>query len=116
VQLVGQSGGLADLCLQPAGNLTQGVKLLRHARCVLGAFDDGIAGLAIAVRHIRFPLGEVRSAVALVASRFAHGDGLGERQLAEEGLQISGVLAGGVDADVKMGGGKSSLELLQLLE
>ena len=69
----------------------------------LGLFDDGEAGHGLAFGVVGGAFGEVGLLIILVAFGFADGEGHGQVEAAEELLEIGGILAGGVDADVEMG-------------
>ena len=69
----------------------------------LGSFDDSEAGHGLALGVVGGALGEVCLAIILVALGLADGKGHGQIEAAEELLEIGGVLASGVDADVEMG-------------
>src|SRR5271166_5866827 len=81
-----------------------------------GLFDEGEAGSTVAFDGIGLAFGKESFAIALVAGRLANGDGGGERQAAQEGLQVGGVLAGGIDADVEVHGPSALLQDLELLQ
>ncbi|HUY36279.1 MAG TPA: hypothetical protein VMV69_26310 [Pirellulales bacterium] len=67
-----------------------------------GTFGDRKTGAGKAVGGVRFAFGKEGLPVAFVAFRLTDGHRLGPGQAAYETFQVRGVLAGGVDADVKM--------------
>ena len=81
----------------------------------MGSFDDGEAGHGLALGVVGGAFGEVGLLIILVALGFADGEGHGQVEAAEELLEIDGVLAGGVDADVEVGLGMLCVQLLQAI-
>ena len=79
----------------------------------VGLLDDGEAGHGLALGVVGGALGEVRLLIILVALGFADGEGHGQIEAAEELLEIDGVLASGIDADVEVGLRMLFLQLLQ---
>ena len=67
-----------------------------------GPLDEGEAGHGLALGVVGGALGEVRLLIILVALGLADGEGHGPVEAAEELLEVGGVLAGGVDADVEV--------------
>ena len=89
-------------CKRPATSRKQDHRRGRGRRG-LGLLDDGEAGHGLALGVVGGALGEVGLLVILVALGLADGDGHGQVEAAEELLEIGGVLAGGIDADVEVG-------------
>jgi hypothetical protein len=81
-----------------------------------GLLDEGEAGGTVAFNGIGLAFGEEGLALALVTGRLANGDGRGERQSAQKGLQVGGVLASGIDADVEVYGANALLQTLELVQ
>ena len=54
-------------------------------------------------------------AVVLITRRLAERDGLGKGQLAQKGLEVGGILAGGIEADVEVRGGEALLDAAEEL-
>ena len=95
-------GRLLDLGLQAAGDLAQQDHRRRGGWRGVGLLDDGEAGHGLALGVVGGALGEVGLLIILVALGFADGEGHGQVEAAEELLEIDGVLAGGIDADVEV--------------
>jgi hypothetical protein len=93
---------VAGLGLESTGHFAELVELSRHLRRPGGTFGDRKAGAGEAIGGVCFAFGEEGLPVAFVAFRLTDGHRLGPGQAAHEAFQVSGVLAGGVDADVKM--------------
>ena len=113
VESVGGPGGLLDLALQAADDLAEQGHGRRRRRRGGGSLDEGEAGHGLALGVVGGALGEVRLPIILVALGLADGDGHGPVEAAEELLEIGGVLAGGVDADVEVDLGMPAAQLLQ---
>src|SRR5262245_15694470 len=62
-----------------------------------------------------FALGEVRRPIVLVALGLADGEGDGAVEAAEELLEVGGVLAGSVDADVEVGPRMAAAQLIEAI-
>jgi hypothetical protein len=64
--------------------------------------DDGEAGHGLALGVVGGALGEMRLLIILVALGLTDGQSHGQVEAAKELVEIGGVLAGGIDAHVKM--------------
>ena len=102
VQSVDGLGRLFDLGLQAAGDLAQQDHGRGGSRRGVGLFDDGEAGHGLALGVVGGALGEMGLLVILVAFGLADGEGHGQVEAAEELFEIGGVLAGSIDAHVKV--------------
>jgi hypothetical protein len=80
-----------------------------------GALDDGEASHRLTFGVVGGVFGEVGFLIILVAFGFADGDGHGQVEAAEKLLEISGVLSGGVDADVKLSRGMLQMQLAEAI-
>ena len=76
-------------------------------------FDDGKTGHGLAFGVVGGAFGEMGLLIVFVAFGLADGQGHGQAEAAEESLEVSGILAGGVDADVEMGLGVLAMEIFQ---
>ena len=72
-------------------------------------FDDGEAGHGLALGVVGGALGEVGLLIVLVPLGLADGDGHRQVEAAEELLEVGGILAGGIDADVKVRWGSADV-------
>ena len=99
-------------CKRPATSRSRAMGA-RRGRGGLGLLDDGEAGHGLALGVVGGALGEVGLLIVLVALGLADGDGHGQVEAAEEVLEVGGVLAGGVDADVEMGIGMLFMQLIE---
>ena len=115
MKLVGQPGGLASLGIETAGDLAEGDQFGRHFRCGFRIFTQGEAASTVAFGGIGFALGEDGLAIFLITCRLAGGNGFREGKLAEEGVEVAGVLASDIDADAEENVGNTLGELLELL-
>ena len=113
MESVGGPGGLLDLALQAAGDLAQ----QGHGSLGLGRgggpLDQREAGHGPALGVVGGALGGVRLVVVLVALGLADGEGHGPVEVAEELLEVVGVLAGGVDTDMEVDQRMLSAQLLE---
>ena len=116
MQLVGQPCGLAALSFQALDDFAQGM-MARGGRVAGGRFfEQSETSGTQALDGIRLAFGKQGLAVVLVACRLADRDGFGERQTAQEGFQVAGILAGRIETHVEMHCGRAFVELLQLQE
>ena len=107
VELIDESGALADNGLEPARDLTHGAEFERLRRNAGRPLGESEAGGGAGLHGIGLLAAEERGAVVLVALRIAardrHGDSgrlrAGSPDRVQEVQQVVGVLPGGVESD-----------------
>ena len=102
VESIDSLSRLLDLGLQPAADLAEQDRGGRGRGSGVGPFDDSEASHGLALGVVGGAFGEVGLPIILVAFGFADGEGHRQIEAAEELLEIDGILASGIDADVKM--------------
>ena len=103
VQLVDPPRGLLALRLQRRRQVSPRGELLRRGVGFRRPFHDRKAGPAgQTVDRIGLAFGEVHVLIIAVPFRFPNGNGLGKGKLPEKPLQVDGVLAGRIEANVEM--------------
>ncbi len=80
-----------------------------------GRLDDGEACHRLALSVVALAFGEVGFLIIFVAFGFADGDCHGQVEAAEKLLEVSGVLSGGVDADMKLSRGMLHVQLVEAI-
>ena len=93
---------LLDLGFQATGDLAQEDHRRRGGWRGVGLFDDREAGHGLALGVVGGALGEVGLLIILVALGLADREGHGQVQAAEKQLEVDGILAGSIDAHVKV--------------
>jgi hypothetical protein len=102
MQLIDQARALTDHGLESAGDVAEWQQWGWGERVGLGPLGEGVAGTGVSFHGIGLARAVDGDAVVLVALGVAAGDaeaGVVDRQGGEEGQQVVGVLAGGVEAD-----------------
>jgi hypothetical protein len=114
--LVGQACGQARLAFEPGDDFAEVDDVRGQGLGGCGVFEESEACGAVAFGGVGLVLRENCFAVVLITNGLAEGDGLGEGEVVEKGLEVGGVLAGDVEADVEMGGGEALLHGEEKLE
>lgn len=113
VQLIGQPRRQPRLPFEASDDLTQMNESVGRGLCGFGLLEQSETGRTKTFDRVGLAFGKEGQAVVLITGRLANGDGFRKRELAQKGLEVGGILAGRVEADMEMHIGEALVNVVK---